>query len=98
MATHSSILAWRIPTDRGANGVTESQDATERLSLSLKSLSPFALLYTLHHHPHVELFPSFQANITYEFQQLSIPLPQRLAPTVPLYINISAVETSKHRT
>ena len=73
-------------------------DTTERLSLSLKSLSPFALLYTLHHHPRVELFPSFQANITYAFQQLSIPLPQRLAPTVPLYINISAVETSKHRT
>ena len=33
MATHSSILAWKIPTDRGAwratvHGVTES-DATE---------------------------------------------------------------------
>ena len=36
MATHSSILAWRIPMDRGAwqttvHGVTES-DATEPLS------------------------------------------------------------------
>ena len=36
MATHSSILAWRIPMDRGAqqatvHGVTES-DTTERLS------------------------------------------------------------------
>ena len=36
MATHSSILAWRIPVDRGAwwatvHGVTES-DRTERLS------------------------------------------------------------------
>ena len=36
MATHSSILAWRIPTDRGtwqatAHRVTES-DTTERLS------------------------------------------------------------------
>ena len=36
MATHSSILAWRIPTDRGAwratvHGVTES-DTTEQLS------------------------------------------------------------------
>ena len=36
MATHSSILAWRIPMDRGtcwatAHGVTESE-MTERLS------------------------------------------------------------------
>ena len=36
MATHSSILAWRIPADRGVwwatvHGVTEL-DATERLS------------------------------------------------------------------
>ena len=36
MATHSNILAWRIPVDRGAwqittHGVTES-DTTERLS------------------------------------------------------------------
>ena len=37
MATHSIILAWRIPMDRGdwwaiVHGVTES-DMTERLSL-----------------------------------------------------------------
>ena len=37
MATHSSILAWRIPTDRGAwwatiHGVADL-DTTERLSL-----------------------------------------------------------------
>ena len=25
MATDTSILAWRIPMDRGAHGVTESQ-------------------------------------------------------------------------
>ena len=36
MATHSSILAWRIPLDRGdwpatVHGVTES-DMTEQLS------------------------------------------------------------------
>ena len=36
MATHSGILAWRIPMDKGAcqatvHGVTES-DVTERLS------------------------------------------------------------------
>ena len=37
MATHSSILAWRIPMDRGAwqgtvHGVAES-DMTEQLSI-----------------------------------------------------------------
>ena len=31
MATHSSILAWRIPRDRGAWGGKES-DMTERLT------------------------------------------------------------------
>ena len=39
MATHSSILAWRIPRDRGAwwatvHGFTEL-DMTEQLTLSL---------------------------------------------------------------
>ena len=44
MATHSSILAWRIPTDRGAwraivDGVKKSWDTTERLStITLNSL------------------------------------------------------------
>ena len=37
MASHSSILAWRIPIDRGAwraivHGVTKNQDMTVRLS------------------------------------------------------------------
>ena len=37
MATHSSIIAWRIPKDRGAwwttvHGVSES-DTTEQLSI-----------------------------------------------------------------
>ena len=36
MATHSSILAWRIPTDRGAQKLSpwgcKEQDMTERLS------------------------------------------------------------------
>ena len=46
VATHSSILAWRIPTDRGAwratvHGVTKSQrsEATEQLTLSLFTFS-----------------------------------------------------------
>ena len=37
MATHSSILAWRIPTDRGAwratvHGVMKESDVAELLS------------------------------------------------------------------
>ena len=37
MATHTSILAWRIPMDRGAwratvHEVTKESDSTERLS------------------------------------------------------------------
>ena len=37
MATHSSILAWRIPMDRGAlratvHGVAKESDTTEQLS------------------------------------------------------------------
>ena len=37
MATHSSILAWRIPMDRGAwwtvvHGVTKESDTTEGLN------------------------------------------------------------------
>ena len=41
MTTHTSILAWRIPMDRGAwrgavHGVTES-DMTERLSTAQHS-------------------------------------------------------------
>ena len=49
MATHSSVLAWRIPMDRGAwratvHGVTES-DMTEQLSTaqSFKSFIIFDL-------------------------------------------------------
>ena len=41
MATHSSILAWRIPMDRGAwwatvHEVTKELDTTEQLSTQLK--------------------------------------------------------------
>ena len=52
MATHSSILAWRIPMDRGAcqdavHGVTKESDMTERLSTAqswgLSTLQSFVL-------------------------------------------------------
>ena len=35
MATHSSILAWRIPWWATVHEVTKSQDTTEQLTLSL---------------------------------------------------------------
>ena len=44
MATHSSILAWRIPTDRGASGLqsmgSQRVDWTTTLLLSRKSKCP----------------------------------------------------------
>ena len=51
MATHSSILAWRIPTDRGAwwapfHGVTKSRTRLSEFhftSLPWKHLLPFPL-------------------------------------------------------
>ena len=48
MATHSTILSWRIPTDRGAwqsavLEVTES-DMTERLTCCLRHLSHSAFV------------------------------------------------------
>ena len=48
IATHSSILAWRIPMDRGAwratvHGVTEL-DMTERLSTAQYMVFYFTLL------------------------------------------------------
>ena len=51
MATHSSVLAWRIPMDRGAwratvNGVTES-DMTEPLNTEQLEIVLFLLLIKL---------------------------------------------------
>ena len=57
MATHSSILAWRIPKDRGAwqatpHGVTKSQTRPKQLStqycqkVKVKSLSRVRLFAT----------------------------------------------------
>ena len=52
MATHSSLLAWRIPMDRGAwratvRVVTKESDTTERLSTHthLFQNSPLSLLF-----------------------------------------------------
>ena len=51
MATHSSILAWRIPMDRGAwwatgHGVAES-NTTERLSIPQHSIMSIKFLLNL---------------------------------------------------
>ena len=47
MATHSSILAWRIPMDRGAwrtavPGVAQSQTRLKRLSSSSRNQEKFS--------------------------------------------------------
>ena len=44
MATHSSILAWKIPMDRGAwqvavHGGRDESDTTERLSTALSKVT-----------------------------------------------------------
>ena len=44
MATHSTILAWRIPMDRGAwwatvYGVAKGSDVTERRSISTQGVA-----------------------------------------------------------
>ena len=41
MATHSSILAWRIPMDRGLGGYPrgcKESDTTERLSMHIRDI------------------------------------------------------------
>ena len=43
MAAHFSILAWRIPTDRGVwraavHGVTRNWDMTEQLSIDIMNM------------------------------------------------------------
>ena len=59
MATHSSILAWKIPVDRGArqaivDGVAKGSDMTEQLSTALHSSNCArhyeSALYLLLHH------------------------------------------------
>ena len=55
MATHSSILAWRIPMDRGAwaivHGVTKSQTLSQRAaSLPFFSMVQVKKLCTLYLH------------------------------------------------
>ena len=41
MATHSSIIAWRIPWTEEADSLREESDTTERLTLSLFMLERF---------------------------------------------------------
>ena len=48
MATHSSILAWRIPMDRGARSIGSQRiDRTERLSTA-QHVVAFSLLCKVH--------------------------------------------------
>ena len=59
MATHSSILAWETPMDRGAwpatvHGVARELDTTQRLNNVLKCVSLHVRIYThaSFFHPH----------------------------------------------
>ena len=57
MATHSSILAWRIPMDRGAwwaivHGGHKESDMTEQLTLSLLLLK--CMHVYIHRHMHTQ--------------------------------------------
>ena len=50
MATHSSILAWRIPMDRGAWGptvhsVAQSQTRLKQLSTHTHTVAPFLVFF-----------------------------------------------------
>ena len=53
MATHSSILAWRIPMDRGAwqatvHGVAKSQTRLKRLNTTQHSSKSMKMYFCFH--------------------------------------------------
>ena len=51
MATHSSILAWRIPMDRGAQGAAVHGVAKSRTRLKQQSVHPqWAVVVTVKHY------------------------------------------------
>ena len=52
MATHSSILAWRIPMNRGALGVIVHGNAESDIT---EQLSPHTHTYT-HTHTHMSVY------------------------------------------
>ena len=57
MATHSSILAWRIPRTEEPSGLQSkgSQESTES-NLARTHVSAFTLLCNSHHHPVPDFF------------------------------------------
>ena len=68
MAIHSSILAWRIPMDRGdwwatVRGVTES-DMTEHLSTHMFSFTCNSCAELSPSQPQSLIFPNFRNDIT----------------------------------
>ena len=82
MATHSSILAWRIPMDRGAqqatvHGAAES-DMTEQLNIYILYFSIYTIYVNIHTHTHTETFTVLGHIISIVLRFLSVTLIYKL--------------------
>ena len=95
MATHSSILVWRIPMDRGAwwatvRGVTKSWDTTKatqhaRMHVSHLDLGDDFRTVSLCWSPHIQfIFPSILSQASRSSGAHTPAMPARLLPRAAL--------------